>query len=177
MKNVLFACILAITCLSAQAHADAQEDADYIVSQTVTQEMFEAGINAQRPLIIGAIQNQLRAKGISLPDPDRFFDLLMAEFMGEFTRSMREQSASIYLNNFSEKQLRDIADFFESDAGQAFIAATPKLMMEGARMGQRAGQAAGMNAGKRLADRIEAEGLIVVDDPGLLSRLLDALRL
>jgi len=176
MRNATFAFIFAFSCLSSQTHADAQADADYIVSQTVTREMFEVALNVQRPLIIGALQNSLQAKGIRLPDPDKFFDLFMSEFLEEFTRSMREQSSAIYLNNFSEKQLQDIADFLRTDTGQAFVSANPKLMLEGARMGQTAGQAASLNAAKRLADRIEAEDLFVVDDPSLLSRLLDALR-
>jgi len=111
-----------------------------------------------------------------LPDPDRFFDLFMAEFMDEFVQSMRAQTASIYLENFSEQQIADIAAFYKSEAGQALVMASPALMMAGAKMGREAGQRAGENAGKRLAARIKAEGLIKVDDPGLLSKLLDALR-
>ena len=176
VRHATFAFMFVFSCFGSQAFADAQADADYIVSQTVTREMFAGALNAQRPLITGAMQNNLRAKGIQLPDPDRFFDFLMSEFLDEFTETMQGQTSSIYLDNFSEKQLQDIADFFRTDSGQAFIAATPKLMLEGARMGQIAGQAAGANAGKRLAARIKEEGLIVVDDPGLLSRLLDALR-
>lgn len=176
MKTTLYACALALTCLSTPTQADPQADADYIVSQTLTPEIFEAAISAQRPLIIGALENDLRSKGITLPDPDRFFDLFMEEFLDEFTESMRDQSASIYLETFSAEQLADIAEFYRSETGQAFVSATPSLMAEGARMGQRAGRTAGANAGRRLATRIEAEGLIVVDDPDLLSRLLNALR-
>jgi len=176
MKSVLLASTIAFSCLSTNLFADPQADADYIISQTVTREMFEAAISAQRPIIISAIQNDLRAKGITLPDPDRFFDLLMSEFIDEFTRTMQSQTASLYFDNFSEQQLADIAAFYKTESGQALIAATPAIMMEGARMGHVAGQQAGANAGARLADRIEAEGLISIDDPGLMSRLLEALR-
>lgn len=162
--------------LATSAHADAQADADYIVSQTMTKEMFEGAIAAQRSMIVSAIQNDLRAQGITLPDPDRFFDLFLEEFIGEFTDSMRDQSASIYLDRFSADELADIAAFYRTPSGQSLVAASPDLMMAGAQMGQQAGMQAGMNAATRLADRIEKEGLVIVDDPGLMNRLLNALR-
>lgn len=84
--------------------------------------------------------------------------------------------SSIYLGNFSEQHLFDIAEFFRSESGQAYLSATPVLMQEGAEMGQKAGEQAAENVAGRLAERIKKEGLIVVDDPSLLSRLLDALR-
>jgi len=175
MKRV-YAAALSLTLCSGSALADPQADADYIVSQTMTRDMFEGSIAAQRGLIISAIQNDLRAQGITLPDPDRFFDLFMEEFIGEFTDSMRDQSASIYLERFSAEELADIAAFYRTASGQALVAATPDLMMAGAEMGQRAGMQAGVNAAGRLADRIENEGLVEVEDEGMMDRLLNALR-
>lgn len=176
MRPILCACVIALACLSTPTRADPRSDAEYIVNQTVTRALFEGVFAATRPMMIAAIQHNFREKGISLPDPDRFFDLLMAEFMDEFVQSMRAQTAQIYLETFSEQEIAGIATFYRSEAGQALIKATPTLMMAGAKMGREAGQRAGENAGKRLAARIRAEGLIQVDDPGLLSKLLDALR-
>lgn len=171
-----FLVFIALAFLAVPLHADRQANADYIVSQVITRTIFEGAIVAQRPVIIGAIQNELREKGITLPEPDRFFDLFMVEFLDEFTESMQAQSAAIYLDNFSEQELTDIAIFFKTASGQAYIAASPVLMLEGARMGQRAGERAGRNAAKRLAERIERENLIVFDDPGVLQRLLNILK-
>ncbi len=176
MRPILCACVVALACLCTPARADSRSDAEYIVNQTLTRAHFEGVFAAARPMMIAALQHDFREKGISLPDPDRFFDLFMAEFMDEFVQSMRAQTASVYLENFSEQEIADIAAFYKTDAGQAMIRAAPALMMEGAKMGREAGQRAGENAGKRLAARIRAEGLIQVDDPGLLSKLLDALR-
>ena len=178
MKPVTYvcACVLAMMCLGSSADADPKADADYIASQVATQAIFEGAISAQKPLITSAIQNNLRVQGITLTDPDAFFDLFMEEFLGEFTQSMQAQTASIYLNSFSDEDLANIAAFFKTDSGQAYLLAVPGLMMEGARMGTAAGQIAGANAGKRLAARIQAEGLVVVEDPSLLSRLLEALK-
>lgn len=176
MKPLLRATLLTLIFFGTPLHADPQGDADYIVSQTMTKRIFEGAIAAQRPVIVGAIQNDLRQRGITLPDPDRFFDLFMDEFIDEFTQSMQDQSASIYLDRFTAAELAEIAAFYKTPAGQSLVAATPDLMMAGAEMGQRAGMQAGLNAGRRLADRIESEGLLVIDDPSLTQQLLDALR-
>lgn len=129
--SVVYACIVGYASFSSAAQADPKDDAEYIVGQTVTRAMFQGAISAQRPLIVGALENELRSAGLTLPDPDRFFDLFMAEFMEEFLVAMQEQTASLYLENFSEQQLADIADFYRTDSGQALISATPVLMIEG----------------------------------------------
>lgn len=176
MKNLLGALFITLSCLSSPANADPKADAEYIVSVTVTREVFEGALIAQRPMLISALQHDLQSNGITLPDPDKFFDLFVNEFIEEFTNEMRAQSAPIYLNNFSEEQLADITAFLKTDSGKAYVAMTPVLMQEGARLGAIAGQQAGQNAGKRLAERIEKEGLIVVEDKSLMSRLLDVLK-
>ncbi len=175
MKRFLYFCVV-LACLGIPAKADPQADVDYIVSQSITREIFEAVFEVNRSVIISAIQNDLRAKGITLPDPHRFYDLLMAEFMAEFVESMRDQSAAIYIATFSEEELKDIAAFIKTSSGQAYFSASKTLMEAGSQMGEQAAQKAGVNAGKRLAARIESEGLMEFDDPGILSRLLDTLR-
>ncbi|MEP4957867.1 MAG: DUF2059 domain-containing protein [Roseobacter sp.] len=176
VRTKIFACALVVISFASPSQADPRAAADYIVSQTVTHEMFEAVISVQRPLIIGTLQNELRAKGINLPDPDRFFDVFMEEFVDEFVKSMQEQSASIYLDNFTDQQLLDIAEFFKTESGQAYLSMTPTLMQEGAQLGQKAGEEAGANVAGRVAARIKKEGLVVVDDPSILSRLLEVLK-
>lgn len=171
--RTLALCTLAI---GSPAIADPQADADYIVSQTVTREIFEGAFAALGPVITSAVQNDLRAQGISLPDPDRFMELFLSEFIDEFTEIMQAESAALYLDLFTEEELAGIAAFYATDAGQAFVAATPELMQQSAVLGESAGMRAGVSAGPRLADRIENEGLVVVDDPSLTQRILDALR-
>ncbi|MCT4557585.1 MAG: DUF2059 domain-containing protein [Pelagimonas sp.] len=175
MKQI-FAAALLIISLATTPAADPQSDADYIVSQTVTRDLFNGTLVAQRPVILSAIQHDLKTRGITLTDPDRFFDLFMSEFIDEFTASMQAQTSAIYLRNFSAEELSEIAAFYKTDAGQALIATTPTLMAEGARLGQQAGMQAGLNANKRLAARIKQENLILVDDPGMMSRLMDMLK-
>ena len=172
IKHLVFALAFAAT----PVWADAEADAAYIVEQTVTRDLFEAAISAQRPVIIGALQNDFREKGISVSDPERVFDLFIEEWIVEFTEAMRAQSSAIYLELFSSNELEEIAAFFRTDTGQAYIAGSPELMQRGAEMGQKAGFLAGVNAGPRLAKRIEEEGLSIVEDPGLFKQIIDALK-
>ncbi|MEM8577857.1 MAG: DUF2059 domain-containing protein [Pseudomonadota bacterium] len=161
---------------ATQSAADRLSDARYIVSQTVTKEIFEGALVAQRPLIIGALENELRQSGITLSDTQRFFDLFMEEFIDEFTETMQEESTSINLNAFSDQELADIAAFMRSPSGQAFVLATPTVMAEGARIGQIAGTEAGRNAGPRVAERLRTEGITMTQDEGMMDRLLDFLK-
>lgn len=176
MNTTFKALALTASVIGSTAFADPLEDAQYIVDQTVTKEIFEGTFVALGPVLTSAIQNDLRAQGITLPNPERFMELFISEFIDEFTESMRVQSVSIYLDQFNAEELEAIAAFYRSDAGQSLVAATPEIMLQSSAIGEVAGQQAGMNAGPRLADRIEKEGLLEVDDPSLLESLIDALR-
>lgn len=103
-------------------------------------------------------------------------ELFIVEFIGEFTASMQAQTGDIYLDIFSDDEIHEIANFYRTPAGQAMINATPDIMMAGAELGARAGRQAGMNAGARLADTIETEGLVLIEDPSLMQKLLESLR-
>ena len=169
-------CLALALLLPVVAQADPQTDADYIVSQQVTKEMFEGALSAQRPILVSAITNDLSQQGINLPDPDRFFDIFVEEFIDEFTESMQSQSAALYMDAYTADELSGIAAFLKTDAGQAMTRKAPQLMMAGAQLGERAGMQAGQNASARVAARLEAEGLDLFEDPSLMQQLLDALR-
>lgn len=175
-RYFFFATIIALSCYASTSQATPQEDADYIADQTVTRELFEAALEAERSTIVSAIQFDLQSKGVILPHPDRFLDLIMEEFIDGFTETMQNETANLYVKQFSEQELADIAAFYRTEAGQALINQTPELLLESSRNGRIAGERAGENLGKRLTARIKAEGLIEVDDPSLLSRLIDALK-
>ncbi len=175
-RYFFFATLIALSGYASISQAAPREDADYIAEQTVTRELFEAAIEAERTTIVSAIQFDLQSKGVKLPNPDRFLDLIMEEFIDGFTETMQNETANLYVSRFSEQDLADIAAFYRTQAGQALINQTPDLILEGSRIGRIAGQRAGKNLGKRLAARIKSEGLIEVDDPNLLSRLIDALK-
>jgi uncharacterized protein len=55
--------------------------------------------------------------------------------------ALREQYVEMYANAFTEDELRQMTDFYRTDVGQKLARATPRLMAEGAALGERAIQA------------------------------------
>ncbi|KIC50125.1 DUF2059 domain-containing protein [Tateyamaria sp. ANG-S1] len=171
MKSIICAVAFAAT-LATQATADVEADLDYLISQQVNRTMFEGALIAQRPLLVGAIENELRKRGMSVSDIERFLDIFMEEFIDEFTETMQDEARSMYKETFSEQEITDIAAFLRTPSGQAMVAATPSLMADGARRGQIAGVEAGNNAAPRVLRRIREEG-ITFDNPALIDQMID----
>ena len=169
IRPLLCATLLCVT----PVFADPQQDAEYIVSQTVTKSIFETALTAQRDIIIGAIANDLRENDLELTDPERYFDIIVEEFIDGFTHAMQEQSVDMYLELFSDEDLADIAMFYKTPAGKTLVATTPTLMLRGAQMGAAAGEAAGAQVGGRIVKRLEAEGIQPFTDPSMMDRLRD----
>lgn len=175
MRNALASAAVTLA-LAVPGWGGPAEDAQSIVEQSLTREIFEGALRAQRPVLVSAVENDLRQQGITISEPARFFDILVEEFIDEFTETMQEETVAIYLDLFTPEELRDIAAFYATPSGQALLRNTPDLMQAGATLGQKAGEAAGRNAGPRVADRLSEEGIVIDDDPGLTRRLIDALR-
>lgn len=176
MRRMFVFAMASFTFFAAPSWAGPQEDATYIVEQTVTKSMFEAALEAQRPLIIPAMENQLAKKGVVFSDITGFANIFMEEFIDEFTEFMQRDTVGLYLAQFSPEELSEIAAFYSSTAGQALLRETPKLMQNAARIGQLAGIEAGRNAGPRVAARLQEEGITVENDKSLTQRLIDALK-
>ncbi len=161
---------------ATHAIASPQTDANYIAQQTLTKEMFEGALIAQRPLILSAIQNDLRNNGVILKKPEAFFDLFMGEFVDEFTLGMREEGAQLYLDTFTPKELSDIATFYKSETGQSFLKKTPALMQTSFTLGEKVGARAGMRVAPSLKKRIRDENLLELEDRSVIDKLLNILR-
>ncbi|GAA5076964.1 DUF2059 domain-containing protein [Roseibacterium beibuensis] len=163
-------------CLALPVQADPRADAEAIVGLTMTEDLFGAVMTAQGPIIASAIQNDLRAQGINLADPQRFTAILTEVMLSEFTRRMQEETVPVYLNAFTAEELAGILAFYRSAPGQALLAQTPMLTQQGANIGSRVGMELGPMLGPRMAARLEAEGIQLTTDPAMNQRLIDALR-
>jgi hypothetical protein len=160
---------------TATARADATDDARYIVSQTVTDEVLSGAWVAMRPVLVSAISNDLNQNGIKVDDMDAYFDIFDDEFTDEFLGAMQRESVTVQLELFSPTELHDIASFYRSPSGQALIRQTPRMMEAGAKIGETAGRVAGANAGPRVAQRLKTEGVRVTTDESVLERLINML--
>jgi hypothetical protein len=155
--------------------ADAEDDATYIVEQTVNDEMFAGALTALGPIIAGAIENDLRLQGITVSDMETFSQIVFEEFLGGFTDEMQTVTVQFYLETFTEDELGGIARFLRSDPGQAYVHYTPELMKFGSQQGERIGGIAAERAGPRIAARLEREGVEIAEQ-SMMEKLIDALR-
>lgn len=175
MKRIILGILLIILNIPT-AFASPKEDVDYIVDQTVTRTLYEATIKTLRPVLTSAIKNDFREMGITLKNPEKFFDIFVDEFIDEFTEIMRKETGKVYLKIFTEKELSDLATFYKTESGQSLIQKTPVLIAAGSELGKIAGTTAGANARSRVAKKIGEDGMIFNDDKSLTQRLIDALR-
>jgi len=101
-----------VIALPVLAMADAEDDATYIVEQTVNEQMFAAALTALGPVIVGAIENDLRQQGITVSDMETFSQIIFEEFVGGFTDEMQTVTVQWYVETFTEEELDGIAGFF-----------------------------------------------------------------
>ncbi len=160
--------------LAFPALADPKTDIDYIVKQTLTRNIFEGAVMAQRELLVSAIENEMRKNDLRISDPDAFFDIFIDEWIEEFTTGMQAQTGVIYRNMFSDQELADIADFYRTDSGKALIQKTPLLMQAGANLGRKVGVTTSQTVNKRLAARLRAEN-VIIDSPSATEKILELL--
>lgn len=174
MKHFLIAAAIA---LPSSSFADAQSDATFIVEQTVTQAMFEGALAALRPVLLSAVENDLRNENVTVSDVGAFMDIMMEEFIAEYTVEMQNATIPYYVENFSAKELSDIAAFYASDTGVVLINRTPELMQFGATAGAQAGELAFRDSRDRVRQRLIDENVDVTNgDASMMQRLLEALR-
>ncbi len=174
MKRLIFIVGLVVVAV-LPANAGPQEDAKYIVEQTVTRSVFDSALQSMRPVLASALENDLRKKGINLNDVNGFLDIFVDEFIGEFTETMQQKTVAVYRELFSDKELADIAVFYKTSSGKKLILRTPELISAGSKLGRIAGAAAGRNAKARVAQRLKREGIVFNNDKSLTQRLIDAL--
>jgi hypothetical protein len=175
MKFALVSTLIALTPLPVLA--DAKSDAAYIVEQTINRSIFEGALIALRPVILSAVENDLRKEGITVSNVGSFMDIIMDEFMDGYVVIMQDKTLPYYLESFTDEQLSDIAAFYATDSGKTLISKTPELMQFGATTGATAGQAAMEQAKGRVRQRLIDENIDVTNgDKSMMQKLLDTLK-
>lgn len=176
LRNFLAVLAILSSGLASPVHADAHEDARYIVGQTFTPEILEGVFAVLGPMMVSAVEAEMESNGITLSDPKRFMDILLEEFQAGYIERMHIELSRIYVEDFSPEHLAAIADFYASPAGQALTQGTPRLTRRASEVGRIAGELAAAEVGPRVAARLEAEGVEVTSDKSAMDRLLDMLR-
>lgn len=138
---VALALVLAAAPARAQASPELRAAATELLMAMRAPEMLE-----------GSVRTMLDAQLRSTPELQGVQDVLR-EFVARYVswEALREQYVEIYADAFTEDELRQITDFYRSDAGQKLARSTPRLMAQSAALGERA----------VLAHRAELQRMIV----------------
>lgn len=136
MKNIsrkivyaITAIILALTIkIFVAANHDtrnAQENAIYIVSQNSTDERIDAELQKFGVVVGDYLNEWLQNYGGTIPDPHKFVVASMGDTLDQVMSLSRADAVPIYLEMFNSRELADIAAFYKTQSGQAFLAQTP----------------------------------------------------
>lgn len=136
MKKILCAAA-AVLGVAAAAPARAQPSAEQRAAAT------ELLMAMHVPEVLDASVQQMLDQQVSAAPELAGVQDVMREFARRYVswEALREQYVDIYAGSFTEDELRQMTDFYRSDVGQKLARATPRLMAEGAELGQRAVQA------------------------------------
>ncbi|KCV81925.1 hypothetical protein ATO10_08768 [Actibacterium atlanticum] len=170
MKRLCTFALLVATALPATATP--QDDARYIVEQTVTEQLFEAAILAQQTYISAAISHQLAQQGIEVSDMPAFMGIIVDEMLASFTAGMKAEMETFYVENFTDKELADLAKFYATPTGQALMAKQPELISHSTAAGAQVGRDVQQGLLPAVAARVNADG-IEIGEPGMTERFLE----
>lgn len=114
---------------------------------TMMQQLFDA--------LTPQIMSMAASKDPNLSDEKRTrIEGVMRQELDAAIPEFLEQTAKIYAGNFTEGELQDVIDFYESPTGKKFQKLAPQLMQES----MTHGQAMGQTVGKRALERLKADG-------------------
>lgn len=176
MRKIILWYSIMTMCFVSNAIADPKDDAEVIASASITPEILEETFLSLRPSVVASLSRAYSERNISPPATDEFYDLLLEELTNVIGELTQDVVVDYYSNNFSENELSEIATFFRSDAGQAYVSRTPDMMRQMTEVTNTFALEAIRIAANRMESRIQEEGLVVVEDPDHLSRLLDVLK-
>ncbi|HET6228603.1 MAG TPA: DUF2059 domain-containing protein [Longimicrobiaceae bacterium] len=150
MRNLLPAAFLAVllACPAAAQTTTPQRVAMRQVDTTPAEQPSAAHLQAAADVLDAMDMEQSLARSIDAtiemqvsrdPQLERYEDVLRRFFTRWMSWArLRDDYARIYADHFTADELRQIAAFYRSPAGQRLAASTPDLMRESAALGQKA---------------------------------------
>ncbi|HEU4557451.1 MAG TPA: DUF2059 domain-containing protein [Longimicrobium sp.] len=130
----LLAAALALALTLPAAPARAQSSAEQRAAAT------ELLVAMRAPeMLESSVRTMLDAQLRNAPELANVQDVLR-DFVNRYVswEALREQYVEIYARAFTEDELRQMTDFYRSDVGQKLARTGPRLLAEGAALGERA---------------------------------------
>ncbi len=135
-------------------NADAEEAARELIVTMKLGDQFKAML----PMIFKAFKPAIVQ---NRPDVDRDFDALEPILQGKMNARVDELQnamATIYANNFSAGELRDLNAFYKTPTGQKLLAKLPVVTQQSMAAGQQFGRAVGAEAQKEMMEQLRNKG-------------------
>jgi hypothetical protein len=111
-------------------------------------------------VLMSAAETTVRATHPDLSnDKLRLFTDAFREEMDRSLDDLLKMQAKVYVEHFSESELRALTAFYRSDVGRKYISEVPEIMKETAPLGIEWGQTIAPLAIKRALDRLKKEGV------------------
>jgi uncharacterized protein len=95
------------------------------------------------------------------PEIERDFDAIaptLLEGMNARLNELSDLTATVYANNFSVEELRDITAFYRTPTGEKFLQKLPAVTQQSMALGQRFGQAVAGDLQGRIVDELRKRG-------------------
>jgi uncharacterized protein len=132
IPTLVLALVAALTCAAPRAAAQEPTPGQRAAATEMLESMhiaatLEASVNTM-------LEAQLKTNPML-----REMESVMREFLGRYMswNALKDQYADIYARSFTEAELREITTFYRTPTGQKMAQATPRLMQEGAALGER----------------------------------------
>jgi len=155
--------ILIALVFSGQFHtANAQDelsDAEYVVEQLITPELFESVMSALAEVMAGAIELEFRKQGeeVSAPTLAWLGEEMSIQMGAIMANKVGADYVLAYENTLSPEALAGLRHFLETPAGQEYAAKQSVLTREGAAIGEKYGDAIAGEAVAVIIDNIKAD--------------------
>lgn len=132
MKRLLMLSALLLTLVTASLQTSAGGQSHYQAAEQLL-DMMEMDSLMQKS-IRQLLQVQLQRQ----PQMEPYKDVML-EFLSSYLSwdKLKNEYVDIYVSEFSEKELRDMIAFYETDTGKKAMSKLPQLMSRGAQIGSR----------------------------------------
>ncbi|WP_316015899.1 hypothetical protein [Roseobacter sp. HKCCA0434] len=161
--------------LAVPTVADPRDNAHTIVVTTMMRDALSASSAPLMPIMEQAMEAPLAQSGGTLRDADAFYALMAEEFITVMVEIMSQPVIALYLDRFSPLELADMAADRTNEPILENSSRSSPVIDYMAQMDEAATQQAMAETLPRVAARIRAEGLVILDDAEAQERLLDTL--
>ena len=134
-----------------------KSDAEYVVEQLASSELFEVSMEAMGDLLAQSIDLELR-KSDKLLSPDSLAwisDQMGVQMGAIMVDVVKDDYISAYSTLYSPEVLAELRAFLETPAGQEFAINQPKLVREAAAIGIKHGESIATEAAEIVIGRIQ----------------------